>query len=163
MRIIYALIKSSISNQVRKDKRVSMSEIKVESVKKGSHIVFCRLQNVALTLQQSQGETLLYKSRRSSWFQPAPYGQPLSHIPSVLEGFFPRHAGKGGNLKWELLSHGQALEWVQIFISPQPYSWAGRGDIVSVLACYSYLFQKFCTNIFTYLLISKVLTIWEND
>lgn len=140
-----------------------MLEIKVESVKKGSPIVFCRLQNLALTLQQSQGETHLYKIRRSSWFHQAPYGQPLSHIPSVLEGFSPRHAEKGGNLKWELLSHRQALEQVQIFISPQPYSWAGRGEIFSILACYSYLFQKFCNNVFTCLLISKVPAIWEND
>jgi len=54
VKVIYVLIKSSNSNQLRNNRRLSILEIKVESIKESFLSVFVRLQNLALKLQQAK-------------------------------------------------------------------------------------------------------------
>lgn len=54
VKVIYFLIKSSNGNQLRNNRRLSILEIKVESIKESSLRVLFRLQNLALKLQQDK-------------------------------------------------------------------------------------------------------------
>lgn len=64
MRVIYVPIKSPISNQVRKDRRVNILEIKLESVKEGSHIT-CVLQTAEFDFNSAASQERLASTK--SW------------------------------------------------------------------------------------------------
>lgn len=106
VRVISVLMKSSNSNQVRKNRKVNKLKVKPERIKKNVLIVFCWLQNLVLTLSRV-GETRPYKIRvqltslESSW------------AATELHTFNPDKKKKGENPRWELLHQEPWELWIE--------------------------------------------------
>lgn len=108
VRVICVLIKSSNSNQVRKDRRVSQMKIKPESIKKDVLIVFCRL-NLTLTLQQVERYLPVQNQCPAGFIGVFVGSHWATHLQSWKDSL-PDKKKKGENLRWELLNQG-TLDW----------------------------------------------------
>lgn len=156
VRVICVLIKSSNSNRVRKDRRVNKLKIRPESIKKDVLIVFWRLQNLTLTLQQDGSYLPVQNQSPAAFTGVCVLSHWVTHLQSWkdslpdrkkkvkirCENCFTRDSGSSG------LKECHCMEVLPCFAPV-----LGERDAVVVLdPCFSFLFQNFSSERLSHLL-----------